>query len=413
MTASLEESPDLREGWNDLFRGDLKQAAERFQTQLTATDDPGAAAGLLLCAAVMGAGDAVAALLSDRWTRRRDAAAVLWRAAWICAVNGSDQGLDRLKTALSGFGEGSREQATLHYAAGHMAMLRGDEDAALAGFLAAKRGFDADPEWFLAARDQTLTNVFVQTGHLLPAEQVAALAQSVGTPPVFEKDEQNQPHILVAADGGYLRRFGPDFVESLNRTNPGASLSVLAVDAAPEDTAALAAAGPSLFLGIEHETAEFPGINRPAVYASWRFLAMEKLLLANKRPVLVLDMDLIVRAPLDPLFDVMKTGKPGETGDFGCWLRPDGGPGGIVRGGATGFAPSADSWWMATLTAAYIRARFAEERENLWFVDQAALWRGALAAKKNRPGFRLADFSQAGLFTDFFELVRDEDVKRR
>lgn len=407
MTASLEESPELREGWNDLFRGALKQAAERFQTQLAANDDPSAAAGLLLCAAVMGAGDAVAALLADRWTRRRDAAAVLWRAAWICAVNGSEQGLDRLKAALSGFGEGAREQAVLQYAAGHMAMLRREEDAALAGFLAAKQGFDADPEWFLAARDQTLTNVFVQTGHLLAAEQVAALAHSVETPPHFEKDKQKQPCIAVAADGGYLRRFGVDFVKSLDETNPGATLSVLAVDAAPEDTAGLAAAGPSLVLGIEHETADFPGVNPPAVYASWRFLAMERLLAANNRPVLVLDIDLILRAPLDPLFDAM------AAGDFACWLRPDGGPGGIVRGGATGFAASEDGWWMAALTARYIRARFAEERENLWFVDQAALWRGALAAKKNRPGFSLVDFSPAGDFTDFFDQVRDEEVKRR
>jgi len=410
MTASVEESPELREAWMMLFRGDLKTAAGRFQALLNATDDASAAAGLLLCAAVMGAGDAVAALLADRWTRRRDAAAVLWRAAWICAANGSDQGLDRLKTALSGFGEGAREQAVLGYAVAHMAMLHGDEDKALAEFLEANRGFDPDPDGFLSARNQTLTNVFVQTGHLLPADRVEALAQSVGDPPRFEKRMEDRPCIAVAADGGYLRRFGVDFVKSLDKTNPGATLSVLAVDAAPEDTAALAAAGPSLYLGIEHETAGFPGINRPAVYASWRFLAVERLLAANRRPVLVLDIDLIVRAPLDPLSDVMAAGKPA---DFGCWLRPDGGPGGIVRGGATGFAASADAWWMAALTARYIRARFAEERDNLWFVDQAALWRGALAAKKNRPGFRLADFSQAGSFTDFFELVRDEDVKRR
>lgn len=410
MTASLEESPELREGWNDLFRGALKPAAERFQTQLAANDDPAAASGLLLCAAVMGAGDAVAALLSDRWDRRRDAAAVLWRAAWICAVNGSDQGLDRLKAALSGFGEGSREQAVLHYAWGHLAMLRRDEDAALAGFLAAKQGFDTDPEWFLSARDQTLTNVFVQTGHLLAAEKVAALAKTIGAPPDVERDKHAHPCIAVAADGGYLRRFGTDFVKSLDETNPGATLSVLAVDAAPEDTAALADAGPSLVIGIEHDRTDFPGVNRPAVYASWRFLAMERLLAEHRRPVLVLDIDLIVRVSLDPLFNLMTVGK---TADFACWLRPDGGPGGIVRGGATGFAASDDGWWMAALTAAYIRARFAEERENLWFVDQAALWRGVLAAKKNRPGFSLVDFSPAGDFTDFFELVRDEDVKRR
>ena len=407
MTASVEESPELREAWMILFRGDSKTAAGRFQTLLNATDDAAAAAGLLLCAAVMGAGDAVSSLLTDRWTRRRDAAAVLWRAAWICAANGSDQGLDRLKTALSGFGECAREQAVLQYAAGHMAMLHGDEGAALAGFLAAKRGFDSDPEWFLAARDQTLTNVFVQTGHLLPADRVGALARSIADPPGFEKGTEDRPCIAVAADGGYLRRFGVDFVKSLDETNPGATLAVLAVDAAPGDTAALAAAGPSLYLGIEHETADFPGVNRPAVYASWRFLAMERLLAANRRPVLVLDIDLIVRASLTPLFDAMRTG------DFACWYRPDGGPGGIVRGGATGFAASGNAWWMAALTAGYIRARFAEERENLWFVDQAALWRGALAAKKIRPGFRLADFSLAGSFTDFFELVRDEDVKRR
>ena len=76
-----------------LFQGDLKPALASFQTQLSATDHPSAAAGLLLCAAVSGAGDAVAALLADRWERRRDAALVLWRAAWICAANGSAQGL--------------------------------------------------------------------------------------------------------------------------------------------------------------------------------------------------------------------------------------------------------------------------------------------------------------------------------
>ncbi len=407
MTVSVEESPELREAWMMLFRGELKPAAERFQAQLTATDDPSAAAGLLLCAAVMGAGGAAAALLADRWDRRRDAGLVLWRAAWICAVNGSDQGLTHLKSALSGFPEGAREHGPLHYAEGHLAIIRGDTEAALAGFLAAKHGFETDPEWLLAPQDQTLTNVFVQTGHLLDEDRMRALAEKVGDPPTFPPNPAGPPCLAVAADGGYLRRFGVDFVESLNRTNPGLTLLILAVDAAPEDTAALVAAGPSLFLAVRHEASDFPGVNRPAVYASWRFLAMERLLAAEKRPVLVLDIDLIVRAPLDPLFNAM------ERADFACWVRPDGGPGGIVRGGATGFAASGDAWWMAALAGGAIRARFAEERENLWFVDQAALWRAALAAQKSRPGFRLADFSQAGGFTDFFDLVRDEDVKRR
>ncbi len=395
-----------------LFQGELKPAADRFQTQLGATDSPSAAAGLLLCAAVMGAGDAVAALLTDRWTRRRDAGLVLWRAAWICAANGSDQGLERLTAALAGFSAAAREQAALHYARGHLAMMRGEDDAAIDHFLAAKRSFDADPEWFLAAQDQTLTNVFVQTRHLLEADRLYTLAAAVAPPPVFEKPAEIQPCIVIAADGVYLRRFGADFVKSLDETNPGTTLLVLAVDADPADTAALADAGPSLFIGMEYQTSEFPGITRSAVYASWRFLRMEKLLADNRGPTLVLDIDLIVRAPLDPLFRAM------QDGDFGCWFRPDGGPGGIVRAGATGFAASEDAWWMAALTGGYIRARFAEETENLWFVDQAALWRAAHEAKKNRPGFRLVDFSQAGstgagAFTDYFDLVGDDGVKRR
>jgi|GEM_PF-3591928 len=407
MTASVEESPELREAWLYLFNGDLKRATASFRSQLTANDGASAAAGLLLCAAVMGAVGAVIALLSDRWERRRDAGLVLWRAAWVCALNGSDTGLDRLKAVLTGLPPEARENAAIHYADGHLAMLKGDEGAAISHFLAAKRAFNADPEWFLAPQDQTLTNVFVQTRHLLEGDAVDALSGAIGDPPALGEGPENPPCILVAADGAYLRRFGTGFVQSLDETNPGADLLVLAVDAAPEDTAKLALAGPSLDVDLRYQRSAFPEVNRPAVYASWRFLAMERLLAAEQRPVLVLDIDLIVRAPLAPLFNAM------ESADFGCWFRPDGGPGGIVRGGATGFAPTRDAWWMAALTSRYIQARFDEEQENLWFVDQAALWRAAYEAKKNRPDFRLTNFSQAGVFADFFDLVRDDAVKQR
>lgn len=406
MSESVEESPELREAWIALFRGDLKPAVDRFQAEVAARDTASAAAGLLLCAAVMGANDAVASTLKDRWDRRRDAALVLWRAAWICAANGSDAGLARLRAALSASYPGdAREFAIPFYAEGHRALIDGKDTEALDRFLAARACFAKDPSWFLAPADDALTSVYFQTSHLLSDARLAQLTQGITLPE--DTAAAATPVIMTAADGVYLERFGPVFLQSLAETNPGADVLILAIDTDPERTAPLAVLAPALNVEIRHDRAGFDGIRRPPVFASWRFLAMPDLLRERRRPFLVLDIDLTIKAPLDPLLQTA------SSADFASWYRPDGGPGGAVWAGATLFSAGAETAWMADLTAGYIRERFAEERENLWFVDQVALWRTGIAACRARPGFRQGDFTPAGPPTVFFDHAANDGSKNR
>ena len=397
----------MEQAWRFLFAGQIRDATAGFQQATAETDSSQAAAGLFLCAAIVGAKDSAFELLKQRTAHNQDAGLVLWQATWIAARNGAVQLLQILEALFNHLPADTPERAPLYYAAGHLAAQNGDDRAALDGFLKARTSFMADPPWFLASGDETLTTVFVQCSHLIPAVDLDRLARNTAQRS-RSLEPAGPPLVAVAADGRYLRRFGPGFVQSLSSRagDRCTELLVLAVDATDEDVLAIRGQVPDLTVHSRLEKSAGWRVRPSALYASWRFLEAAHCVETYNRPILFLDIDMEIRAPLSPLLAMA------AQHDFCCYVRPDGGPGGIARAAAVSFRPGLGTR-AADLAAAYLRKRFSDEAENLWFVDQVALWRSAMHLKAQEPDFNWGDFSQAGPIEGFFDLVDDPETKQR
>ncbi len=398
---------DLEQAWRDLFAGRTREAAAAFQQGTAETGASQAAAGLFLCAAIVGAKDAAFELLKQRTAHQQDAGLVLWQATWIAARNGAVQLLQILEVLFNHLPEDAPERAPLYYAAGHLAARTGDNPAAIAAFLKARAAFLANPGLFLTCGDETLTTVFVQCSHLLAEADMGDLARrAVGRAP--NRTPGGPPLVAVAADGRYLRRFGPGFVQSL-RERAGArcqELLILAVDSRDADVQPLCDPSPGLTVHCRHDVSDGWPVRPSALYASWRFLEAAGCLDTYNRPLLFLDIDVEIQTDLSPLLDMA------ADHDFCCYVRPDGGPGGIARAAAVSFRPGQGTR-AAALAGAYLRKRFSEEAEDLWFADQVALWRSAAYLEAQEPSFRWGDFTDAGPLDRFFDLKEDPETKRR
>jgi len=407
MSGDPAQAHDLEQAWRALFAGEIRDAAAVFQPASLAAGSCQAAAGLFLCAAIVGAKDSAFDLLKQRAADHNDAGLVLWQATWIAAKNGADRLLQILEALFNHLPETAPEMAPLHYAKGHLAALNGEARAAVSAFFKARAAFLSNPSWFLANGDETLTTVFLQCSHMIADAEMKRIAQG-GADQGAAARSGSPPLLAVAADARYLHRFGRDFLQSLARhTDNGVEeVLVLAVDADEADAEELRRYAPGITVHVRNQDSAGWPVRKSALYASWRFLQAAECLDLYNRPILFLDIDMEITAPLSPLLDMA------ERHDFCCYVRPDGGPGGIARAAAVSFRPGLGTS-MAALTADYLRRRFSEEAENLWFVDQVALWRSAVQIGENDPGFRWGDFTDAGPIERFFDLVEDPDTKRR
>lgn len=173
-----------------------------------------------------------------------------------------------------------------------------------AGCLLAKQGRYAEAETQFA-RARALVD-WVESGIRLDA---AFFHRRPNYPHEFSMVQTAGPCqrlVLVGCDGGYFQRYAALLADSLAR-HEGAEtqMHVHLVSPSPEVLAAARAAG----FGVSVEYPDFKGRSRNFVntyYACSRFLALPQLLKSYERPLLVMDVDALVLAPLAPLWAVLK-----------------------------------------------------------------------------------------------------------
>lgn len=406
------------EAWEALFSGNLAKAVPLFNDWARRTNAVNAYVGLLIAASVMDAKEQARALVAERASAHAgQGVLIIWRAAWLAARNRATVVLDKLWNVFCEERDSwVPETAPIAYARGMAAMIGGDLTGANPEFQKAKRAFAAHPEVFIEAEDRDLTSILYQCLHVPEQALLDRLSTDLSVAPAPAPNFTDAPPpgseigpiLVTAADGHYLRTFGPSFVSTLSKTNPGRVLHIHGVDAEKADIDALRSLGPELDIRASLNRSERWNVAKPAVYASTRFLMGPHLLDHYRAPLLFLDIDLEFDKPLDPLLETT------SDCDFACWMRPDGGPGGYAFAVATGFSP----WLgreMLVLAGKLIEARFAEDDTRLWFVDQVALYFALTAMQTRRSnGFKAANFqdSAGDVEKAFFHQPETQDKRR-
>lgn len=201
-----------------------------------------------------------------------------------------------------------------------------------------------------------------------------------------------RPLILTACDAGYLTRYLGPLAASIDRNAPGTCLHVHVVNPAPGTGDRLAALQRHLArtaLSWTRETADLaalPEAARPVYYAGIRFLRATQVLERTGRPLLLLDVDSLVNAPLDPILVLV--------GDADVGLRQRFHIGKAVARVAVGTL-----YLGSTLrTLRFLRDVDLRIGRDLlagrpeWFLDQLAIYRALLIHRCSPLGLRVGAF---------------------
>lgn len=200
-----------------------------------------------------------------------------------------------------------------------------------------------------------------------PAGIRATLAEGAGS--------ADRPLVVYAScDAVYARKFLPTMVRSIvedSGLDCAIALHLINPDAEAEATvAALAAAhGAGRFIVLRESIDLTPlGDNAKTYYACSRFLVLPDLLARWKRPVLMLDVDLLAIRDLNPL---LATSAHSDLGLMSHALkRLD--IWSLLYADVLHIRPTMGAWRFLDLARRYIR-HFLDRGMPVWFLDQAAL----------------------------------------
>jgi len=191
--------------------------------------------------------------------------------------------------------------------------------------------------------------------------------------------------VLAGGDAGYFHRFGDALANSLAKNARGCALH-FHVAAADVEVAtrveAMRERLPDLPISITTEDvpAHLPPHLHKTFYACARFLQLPRLLAATGKPILLLDIDMVVLRDPKPLLARLDAEQAdlalvqGETRDPWCSLWAD----------TVLIAPTPRGLEYAGLVRDYI-AHFIARGEAMWFLDQVALFAAFTAGFRDRP----------------------------
>jgi tetratricopeptide (TPR) repeat protein len=195
--------------------------------------------------------------------------------------------------------------------------------------------------------------------------------------------------VLAGGDAGYFHRFGDALANSLAKTCGGFALHFHVVD--PDDAVetrlqAMRDRLPGLPIALTVETppTTLPQHLHKTFFACARFLHLPRLQAAYRRPVLLLDIDLVVLHDVSPLLERFRMEQAdlalvhGGTRDPWCRLWAD----------AVLIAPTERGMAYAALVRDYI-AHFIDRGEAAWFLDQIALFAAAAVGFRDRAAPRI------------------------
>lgn len=139
---------------------------------------------------------------------------------------------------------------------------------------------------------------------LPPVDRVIARLPALET--MVELADGTGPVIFINGDEVYLRRFGPDLLQSIAQRSPGASVVLNVVSPSPTTFALIAEwrRVHPLILGVSCEhprLSGWPPVRRSTYYACARFIRAFQWHRKLGRPIIVVDLDAVVRSDLRQL----------------------------------------------------------------------------------------------------------------
>ncbi|MBF0305577.1 MAG: tetratricopeptide repeat protein [Alphaproteobacteria bacterium] len=184
--------------------------------------------------------------------------------------------------------------------------------------------------------------------------------------------ETDAPLVVVSScDGGYFDRYGRRFAETLAATAGmpfHLHLHLIGADGGRAEELARRAGVASLSWTTQPDQARGAGRDRSTYYACQRFLALPRLLRHYQRPVLLLDIDLVVLRPLALLLE--RAGAADVAAVGGTPLLE---PWNQLWADVLLLRPTPATLRFVDLVARYI-GHFLDEGSPRWFLDQLALF---------------------------------------
>lgn len=256
------------------------------------------------------------------------------------------------------------------YFAGCVQLLTGAEDEAFALFArfkqlvalhGAKLDSGAQSHFNIAYRQGTLVE---DRGYFDGLDPEAF--QAVPEPQIIAQPAMRPAHamVLAACDGAYLARFGKGLVDSFHQFGDGFALHLHVV--APDDQAMGVLAGlTGDRVGASVEAAQ-PDLDG-AYYSCSRFLAARRLASLWQGPVLAVDVDVELVAPLAPL------AAAAASCDFAVFRHSGYGPCSRYPAVATWFGAGPGGAEALRRITDFIVSKRALRTPYNWMLDQAAL----------------------------------------
>ena len=209
----------------------------------------------------------------------------------------------------------------------------------------------------------------------VPADEIAPLP--AGAPDV-------ELVVLAGGDAVYFHRFADALANSLALNCRALALHFHVVDPDPAVAERLQAMrqrlpGISIALTAETLAAEFPRAHARTYFACARFLQLPRLLAAYGRPILLLDIDMVVLRDVAPLLARFRA----EQADLALVHGETREPWSALWADAILIAPTPRAGAYAAMVRDYIGHFFAQG-EAAWFLDQVALFAARAAGFQDR-----------------------------
>jgi tetratricopeptide (TPR) repeat protein len=198
------------------------------------------------------------------------------------------------------------------------------------------------------------------------------------------------PVLLMSCDSGYFDRFAFALAHSVSR-NAAARCALHFHIVNPDERveaglARMRAHFPDLPIALGSEQCDVTRFFQPkAYYACARLLRLAQIMHHYRRPVMVIDIDLLVARGLGPLLQGL------QDDDMAAPLMNTGRgePGELLSAACVYFAFTDAGLKAAALAGAYI-AHYARDGRLLWFIDQIALLACVAQIREGRLAAKLA-----------------------
>jgi hypothetical protein len=197
--------------------------------------------------------------------------------------------------------------------------------------------------------------------------------------------------ILVSGNQEYMKRFGHGFLRSVAEKSPGANVHLHLCDPGTDPIDLLLQAR-STFpeLHVSASWSKRPDLPRPTYFACARFLIAPRILRQTGAPILVVDLDAVLRR--DPTAFIAAF----DGVDLGLAVSENSAHWNTVKANMVWAAPTEVGLRFMSGLANYLEVALTSS-ECVWTLDQTALWAARHHIEATCPGARLINLYRAQL----------------